>query len=252
MSLVLSAQEFDVIWESERLPDRHVALDVPSPGKTHAERAELVRKTWRALESRGLAQSGRAVPELVDNLEILAHPHVSVDVWVWAGREVKAFAAVAGRQAQLAVVDEGQVWLIPARDSALAESAVSVAGELIAGRGRSVSLPNDVVTAADDASHADTKKFVTALESQGVGLSEAQTLASMLTGITTRGQFGAERHQRGKRIVRAERVVAFHDTPDGRYVDLVKPSPDGRPWLTVAPADNQRLATFVWELLEEI
>ncbi|CAM3436379.1 ESX secretion-associated protein EspG [Kibdelosporangium persicum] len=252
MSLVLSALEFDVVWESERLPDRHVALDVPSPGKTHTERAELVRKTWKALESRGLARSGRAEPELVDMLDVLAHPHVSIDVWVWAGREVKAFAAQAGRQAQLAVVDEGQVWLIPARDTALAESAVSVAGEMVAGPGRSVSLPNDLVTAADNESHGDTRKFITTLEAKGVALTDAQTLTSMLGGITTRGQFGAERRHRDQRIVRAERVVAFHDTPEGRYLDLVKPSPDGRTWLTVSPADNQRLATFVWELLEEI
>ncbi|WP_037259807.1 ESX secretion-associated protein EspG [Kibdelosporangium aridum] len=252
MSLVLSALEFDVIWESERLPDRHVAFDVPSPGKTHTERAELVRKTWKALEARGLAQSGRATPELVDRLEILAHPHVSFDAWVWAGREVKAFAAQAGREAQLAVVDEGKVWLIPARDSALAESAVSVAGEVIAGTGRSVSLPNDLVAAADEQSRGDTRKFITNLEAKGIPLAEAQTLTSMLAGISTRGQFGAERRHRDQRIVRAERVVAFHDTPEGRYLDLVKPSPDGRTWLTVSPADNHRLATFVWELLEEI
>ena len=34
MSLVLSALEFDVLWESFELPRRHVALDVPSDGTT--------------------------------------------------------------------------------------------------------------------------------------------------------------------------------------------------------------------------
>lgn len=252
MSLVLSALEFDVIWESERLPERHVALDVPSPGKTHAERAELAKKAWAGLESRKLAESGRAVPELADMLEVLAHPHVSVDGWIWAGREVKAFAAQAGRAAQLAVIDEGQVWLIPARDTSLVESAVSVAGEMTGGLGRSVSLPNDLIVAADNESRGDTKKFITKLESKGISLRDAQILTSMLAGITTRGQFGAERRHRDQRIVRADRVVAFHDTPDGRYLDLVKPSPDGRLWCTVSPADNHRLATFVRELLEEI
>jgi ESX secretion-associated protein EspG len=252
VSLVLSALEFDVLWESERLPDRHVALDVPSPGKTHAERAELVRKTWAGLEARRLAESGRAVPEVGDMLEVLGHPAVSVDAWIWAGREVRAFAAQAGQQALLAVIDEGQVWLIPARETGLAESAVSVAGEMIAGSGRSVSLPNDLVVAADDKSRGDTGKFIRNLEAKGITLRDAQTLTSMLAGITTRGQFGAERRHRDQRIVRADRVVAFHDTPAGRYLDLVKPSPDGRLWCTVSPADNQRLAAFVWELLDEI
>ncbi|MET0133637.1 MAG: ESX secretion-associated protein EspG [Kibdelosporangium sp.] len=252
MSLVLSALEFDVIWESERLPARHVALDVPSPGKTHTERAKLVKETWAALESRGLAESGRANPELADLLDLLAHPQVCIDGWVWAGREVKAFASSNGRRAQLAVIDEGKVWLIPARDTALAESAVSVAGDLMAGPGRSVSLPNDLVTAADNEARGDTKKFITTLEAKGVPLHDAQALTGMLAGIVTRGQFGAERRGRDLRVVRAARVVAFHDTVDGRYLDLVRPSTDGRMWCTVTPADNQRLATCVWELLEEV
>jgi hypothetical protein len=252
VSLVLSALEFDVIWESERLPARHVAVDVPSPGKTHTERAALVRKTWAGLESRGLAEGGRAVPELADQVILLAHPEVSVDVWVWAGREVKAFAALSGRRAQLAVIDEGKVWLIPARDTSLAESAVSVAGDMVAGIGRSVSLPNDVVGAADKESAGDTKKFITTLEARGVALGDAQAMTAMLSGITTRGQFGAEKRHRDQRVVRADRVVAFHDTADGRYLDLVRPSTDGRLWCTVTPADNQRLASCVWELLEEI
>lgn len=251
-SVVLSVLEFDAIWESERLPARHVALDVPSPGKTHTERAGLVKQVWEALESRGLAESGRVVPELADRFGLLAHPQVSVDGWVWAGREVKAFAAQVDRRAQLAVIDEGKVWLIPARDTALAESAVSVAGEMAAGIGRSVSLPNDLVTVADNESAGNTKKFITRLEARGIGLADAQSLAGMLAGITTRGQFGAERRHRDQRIVRAGRVVAFHDTADGRYLDLVRPSTDGRMWCTVTPADNQRLASCVWELLEEI
>lgn len=252
MSLVLSALEFDVVWESERLPARHVALDVPSPGKTRAERAELVQQTWAALEARGLAKGGRVVSELADQVTLLAHPEVSVDVWVWADRTVKAFAAQSGRLAQLAVVDEGKVWLIPARDTSLAESAVSVAGDMPAGVGRSVSMPNDLMVAADNESKADPKRFITALEAKGVALSDAQAVTAMLAGMTTRGQFGAERRHRDQRVVRADRVVAFHDTPDGRYLDLVRPSTDGRLWCTVTPADNQRLASCVWELLEEI
>ncbi|TCO64886.1 ESX secretion-associated protein EspG [Actinocrispum wychmicini] len=252
MSLVLSALEFDVVWESERLPARHVALDVPSPGRTHTERAGLVKQAWAELESRGLAKGGRAVAEVADQVALLAHPEVSVDVWVWADRPVKAFAAQSGRQAALAVVDEGKVWLIPARSTALAESAVSVAGDMPAGGGRSVSVPNDVIVAADNEAKADTKRFITALEAKGVTLSDAQAVAAMLAGMTTRGQFGVERRHRDQRVVRADRVVAFHDTPDGRYLDLVRPSTDGRQWCTVTPADNQRLASCVWELLEEI
>jgi hypothetical protein len=208
----------------------------------------LVATAWRELEARGLAESGRASPELADGLSLLANPQLSIDCWVWADREVKAFAARSGRRALLAVIDGDQVWLIPSRETALAEAAVSVAGDIGAGTGRSVSVPNDVVTAADN---GDPKSFITTLEANGVVLSDAQVLAGMLTGTTARGQFGAERRLRDQRVVRADRVVAFHDTPNGRYLDLVRPSTGGRLWCTVTPADNQRLAACLWELIEE-
>jgi ESX secretion-associated protein EspG len=248
----VSTLEFDVLWESERLPAPHVALIVPSPGKTHTERAQLVAGAWESLEGRGLAEGGRAAPDVADRLALLAHPQTSVDAWVWADRQVRALAVRSGRQAMLGVIDRDKVWLIPARDTALAEAAVSVAGDTPAGPGRSVSLPSELVGDADAEAEGDPKAFITALERRGVALSEAQAMAAMLDGIGTRGQFGVERRQRDQRMSRAERVVAFHDTAEGRYLDLVRPSPDGRLWSTVTPGDNQRLAGCVWELLEEV
>lgn len=252
-TLVLSALEFDVVWEAGRFPRRHVALDVPSPGRTHTERAALVAGVWESLEGRGLAERGRVTPELADGLALLAHPQVSVHTWIWtADREIRGFAAASGDEALLAVVDRGEVWLIGSRATALAESAVSVAGQMPAGAGRSVSVPNDVLReAAEDAGH-DPQRLITALEAHGVGLRDAQELAAMFHGIGTRGQFGAERARSGAAPARADRVVAFHDTPSGRYLHQVRPSTDGRRWSTITPADNQLLASCVWELLNEV
>ncbi|MBC6446739.1 ESX secretion-associated protein EspG [Actinokineospora xionganensis] len=248
-SVVLSTLEFDVLWESERLPGRHVALDVPSPGRTHTERRELVAAAFAGLEQRGLAEAGRAAPELADSLSLLAHAPVTVDSWVWTDHEITALSVASGDQGMLAVVDGGEVWLIPARGTAMAEAAVSIAGDVAAGPGRSVSLPTDILTKSD---HADPQLMINALTEHGVSLSDAQMLGSMVTGMTTRGQFGAERAQRGRRRDRAERVVAFHDTDAGRYLYLTRPSADGRLWSTITPADNARLATCVRELLDEL
>ena len=60
--MVLSTLEFDVLWESERLPRKHVALDVPSPGRTHSERARLVAGAMAGLRGRGLVEGDRAMP----------------------------------------------------------------------------------------------------------------------------------------------------------------------------------------------
>jgi hypothetical protein len=251
-SVVLSALEFDVVWESQRFPSRHVVLDVPSPGVTRNQRAELVAKAWAGLAERGLADNGRVDGELADRLALLAYPDRSVDGWIWTDREIRALAAQSGRDALLAVLDNDEVWLIPARDSSLAEAAVSITGDLPAGYGRSTSVPLDVLRAADLAAGGDPQALVVELTDRDVSLGKSQVLAGMFTGMVGRGQFGAQRTGTGRVTHRAERVVAFHDTRRGRYLYLTRPSADGRMWATITPADNQALATAVWELLDEV
>ncbi|MFC4005492.1 ESX secretion-associated protein EspG [Prauserella oleivorans] len=251
-SVVLSTLEFDMLWEAERLPERHAALDVASPGVTHSERAVLVERAWESLAARKLAKGRQATPDLVDMLNLFVRPKVGIDVWVWADRQISGLAVSTGSQALLGVVDGDEVWLIPARDTALPEAAVSVAGELAPGAGRSVSVPHDVLVAADAEAGGDTRTLVTALEDRGVELWQAQELAGMLAGAVSRGQFGVQCYGRDGRTRRAQRVIAFYDTRAGRYLFQVAPGNDGRPWATVAPSDNTLLAQRVWELLEEV
>jgi hypothetical protein len=251
-SIVLSKLEFDVLWESEKLPSPHEALTVPSPGATHTERRKLVEQAFADLERRNLAERGRAVPDLVDQLNLLAHYHLAIDSWVWTDHRISSLAVVAGSSALLAAVDGPEVWLIPARESSIADAAVSLAGDVIAGPGHSVSLPTDVLNEADAEARGDIRLFASELKSKGVSGPDAKTMADMVHEMNVRGQFGVTRLQRDQRMLRADRVVAFHDTPRGRYVHLAKPNNDGRMWSTVAPADSRRLATCVQELMAEV
>jgi hypothetical protein len=251
-TVVLSTLEFDVLWELERLPRKHEALGVPSPGKTHTERAKIVAEALGALEERGLSDGDRATPELADQLSLLAHPQVSLDTWVWTDHRITSLAVLSGNTALLAAIDGPEVWLIPARETGLAEAAVSVAGEMPAGPGWSVSVPTGALMAADKEAKGDKREFAASLMRRGIAGGDAKTLADMVGGMNLRGQFGASRLQRDQRMVRADRVVSFHDTDRGRYVYLAKPNADGRMWSTITPADNQRLAMCVEELLDEI
>lgn len=250
-TVVLSTLEFDVLWERERLPRKHEALGVPSPGKTHTERAQLVAEALRSLTKRGLADGERANPELADQLSLLAHHDVSIDSWVWTDHRISALAVLSGETALLAAIDGPEVWLIPARETGLAEAAVSVAGEVAPGPGHSVSVPTDTLLAADKAAGGDPRELAAVLMRKGVAATDAKTLAGMVDGMGLRGQFGVTRTRRGQRV-RADRVVSFHDTYRGRYVYLGKTNNDGRLWSTVTPADNHLLATCVAELLDEI
>lgn len=251
-TVVLSTVEFDVLWEAERLGSRHVALSTPSPGRTHAERAEVVQKAWHSLADRGLARGNRADGDLLDLMGMLANPVVSIDVWAWADHQVSGLAVSTGTYAVLGIVDGGEFWLVPARSSTLAESAVSVIGELTPGVGQTVSLPHQVLVDAATQAGGDAHALITALQDRGMPLFQAQELAGMLFGQVARGQFGAERRGKGGTTRRAERVVAFHDTDAGRYLMQREQNSDGVDWCTVTPADNALLAERVWELLGEV
>lgn len=250
--MVLSTLEFDMLWEAERLPRRHPALDVPSAGITHSERADLVEQAWDSLAQRRLAKGHQATSDLVDMLNLFVRPAVAIDSWVWTDRQISGLAVSTGTQALMGVVDGDEVWLIPARDSSLPESAVSVAGETPAGVGWSASVPHDILVEADREAAGDARALVGALTDRGIVLSEAQEFAAMLMGQVVRGQFGAQTHGRDGTVRRAQRVIAFYDTDRGRYLLQVAPGGDGRQWATVAPADNTLLAQRVWELLEEM
>jgi hypothetical protein len=246
-SLVLSTLEFGVLWDGEHFPDRHPALALPAVGRDADGQETLVDGAWASLTARGLVRGRRAVPELADRLAVLAHPVVCVDTLIRSGREVRALAAARGEQAMLAVLDRDTVWLVETRDTALAEAAVSVAGDVPAGPGQPVRVPTDVLRAAQTSG-----RLAEGLTDRGVPPAEARALAAMCEGITARGRFGAESTRAGRPKVRADRVVALHDTPRGRYLELSRRDPDGRTWTTVGPADNLRLAGCVWELLAEV
>jgi hypothetical protein len=144
------------------------------------------------------------------------------------------------------------VWLIPARETSLVEAIVAISGDCPAGRGRSTSVPLELLRSADKAAGGDPRSLVVELTDLGIPLTKAQVLAGMFEGMVGRGQFGAQRTGTGRVTHRADRVVAFHDTGHGRYLYLTKPSPDGQVWATVTPADNRAVAAAVWELLDEV
>lgn len=254
LGFLLSAVEFDVVWRALDLGTPHIVLTVPSPGVTDADRARLVDETWHGLRGRGLAHGRRPGDDLADLLSVLAAPRRSIDVRVWADREIRALAATGGSDSPgaLAIIDGGRVSVSEARGGALPSFAVRVAGALRAGPGRSVSLAHEQLTRADARAGGDTLRLAGLLVDAGVSVEDAEAVRLMCEGMVVRGQFGAEYTPPGGRPGRARRVVAFHDTPRGRYVHLVRPTTDGRAWSTISPADNRRLEFCVNELFQEI
>jgi ESX secretion-associated protein EspG len=251
--ITVSALEFDVLWEHLGLEeDMPLAVKVPSPGATHTERAQLVQQAWVEIERRGLGRAVDLHPAVGTALHVLARPDREVDGRTWLGRSVRFLAAARGEEAVLAILADDYLTFHSVAATALPSVAIGVLAQVQAGPGHSVSLPSDdFETAANHA--AGTKQgFESALRSRGVREDDVTTLAMMINDVVATGNFGAAARDKWGKRHRAERVVSFFDTEEGRYMQVRRPSPDGSVWTTIAPTDNRRLVHHVEQLLNEI
>ncbi|QGK71347.1 ESX secretion-associated protein EspG [Allosaccharopolyspora coralli] len=251
----LSALELDVVWEHLALGTLPLVIKVPSPGRTHQERSELVETVWNGLSARGLGDRGGLDADLEAMLRVLAEPHREVDGRLWLGRGVRVLAASAHAEdanfgvpapgAVLAVKDGDVITMRAIAAAGLAREATGVLPPLPAGSGGSVTLRGADLDAAAAESGDDPERLRSALRGRGVRPDDVETLARMTTEVRGQGQFGAARREPGARRVRAERVVGFFDTPHGRYLQMRRDSASGDPWSTVAPVDARTLISHV-------
>ncbi|MEU4742227.1 ESX secretion-associated protein EspG [Actinosynnema sp. NPDC023658] len=238
--VTISALEFDVLWEHLRLETLPLVLKVPSPGKTHSERAELEQRAWADLDRRGLGRPASLDPGLEDLLHLLNRPQEEVDGRLWLGHSVRVLAASKGSSGVLAVLAHDQLTLRPASAEGLPREALSVLPPLSAGPGHSVTLPSADLDAAAATSNTPDD-LLNALVARGIRPDDARTLADMFRDAGNRGQFGRASRDKWGRRVRQEGVVSFFDNPHGRYIQLRRATPGQQPWSTVSPVDARRL-----------
>lgn len=250
--ITLSALEFDVLWEHLRLGALPLVVKVPSPGKTFEERAEIETRVWAGLEARGLGRPVEVNQDIADMLGVLSRPEREVDVRAYVGRDVRVLAASAGDGAAVAELSDGSVTLRQVSASGLPSAALAVLPARPAGPGQSVTLRTAEFEAAANGAGGTREGFGQALLAGGLRSDDAAALAEMIKDVTHMGNFGAAARDRLGRRHRADRVVSFFDTDDGRYVQVRRPADDGTLWTTISPADLRKLTHHVGELLDEV
>nr|WP_232327989.1 ESX secretion-associated protein EspG [Kibdelosporangium sp. MJ126-NF4]CEL15720.1 hypothetical protein [Kibdelosporangium sp. MJ126-NF4]CTQ93645.1 hypothetical protein [Kibdelosporangium sp. MJ126-NF4] len=249
--ITISALEFDVLWEHLGYEDMPLAVKVPSPGATWTERKQLVAQAWTELERRGLGRSVDLNPAVERALGVLSRPDREVDGRTWLGRSVRFLAAAREEDAVLAILADDFVTFHSVPAQSLASVATGVLAPVPAGPGQSVNVRSaDFETAANNAGGTQ-KGFEQALRNRGIREDDVQALSTMIKDVVATGNFGAAARDKWGKRHRAERVVAFFDTEDGRYVQVRKPSADGG-WTTISPTDTRRLTHQVEQLLGEI
>ncbi|HEX7304412.1 ESX secretion-associated protein EspG [Lentzea sp.] len=248
--VIISTLEFDVLWEHLGLETMPLVLKVPSPGKTREERRDVEDQVWRQLGARGLGGPRSLDPTLEDLLHVLDRPQQEIDARMWLNeRSVRVLAAGKGQAGVLAVLDGGQLVLRPAEADGLPREALTALPTAPAGEGHSITLPSADLDAAA-ASATTPEELAEALRGH-LRDDDALTLAEMVRDATNRGQFGAAARDKWGKRVRPDRVVAFYDSPKGRYLQMRRSSDGQPPWSTITPVDYRRMHHHLVELLAE-
>lgn len=245
-TIELSAVELDVVWRALSWGDLPLILDVPSPGTTRAERAALETTVWAALVDRELADDhGRATATLVTVLGVIGRRRWAVELRTFGPDPRCALLAVHGVQAVLAVLDQGKLRLARVPDTGIAGTLLSLLPDVPAGNGHTVTVAADVLTEAAAAGTPAAAWNV--LRGHGVDRDDAGSVITMTTGSFRTGQIAAELRGPDGRLTRAPRIVAFYDTPRGRYRAVHTAG-----HLTIGPATPAALAYSVDDLLLDL
>ncbi|ROP40313.1 ESX secretion-associated protein EspG [Saccharothrix texasensis] len=247
---VLTPRELDVLWSHLDLGRLPYPLDVPSVGDSEEERKRLREEV--------LAAYGEPDPRLVALLRLLGNHEVAVDAVAHVDRSVRAVAVSDGDRAALAVIDSGSIGVLEIRPTALARSIVEVLPDGSAGPGSALSLRLETLNAAvalqneqpddedDDPWGSGELDEREALQKAGLSREDASVISELATSRVAGGQFGVSVGG-GYRRARAGALITWFDTPQGRYLMVHE---DG--WLSLAPTDNDRIATRIASVLSSV
>ena len=214
----------DFLWESQGGGELPYPLELASHGETMDERARLRNETLGGLRDQGLLDRDGALDgRLASWFALLAGGQQSVDsVFVPGGGEpLRAMVAVAaGERAVLAEQRSDGVLLSDLHPAGLVSAVLDALPPGVRGTEQSFT--------------------VTAEQEARITLLSEPRLRGGQFGVNHRDPVGGRR--------RAP-VLAWFDLESGRYLMYRKPAPDGREWLTVAPADPPTLRQRLTELL---
>lgn len=245
---ILTAVEFDVLWEWLGLGATPVVLRLDSPGRTHAERRRIVATGWHGLRLRGLADVSGPDPEIVRLMHLLAMPTHQVELRMRLGRELRVVAAGRPGGTALAVRQDATIALSSA--SSPVSAALEALPPAATGAGRVITLPSadlEAATAEQGAGHPRAETLV----ARGLDEEDAVQVEAMLRGTVRRGQLSVLATDRWGVLHRLRRVIGLLDTQHGRYLMQRDPAADGVDWTTLAPTDPARLHTRLDAMLAE-
>lgn len=251
---VLSPVEADILGEALELDLRQFPLQLPRTGRTIEDRAEVAAIVSQDLQQRGLSRHGELSGSLRTALGLFRGWNVAI-----AANGTDAHGPLRGRamaddtDAVVVTQDEHGLRFDLYRSPELVLGLLRVVSWLDAAPGESVTV--DVPAVAGDDASADAPaaepRYISAVRPH-------RTRTSAGDHALVEAQFGRTRTGGGYFVVigrdaEGREVVApglsWLDTDQGRTMIRLRTADDGRTTGTFTPADNDRIARALVELV---
>lgn len=245
----VSASAFDILYSDLGLGEPPAPLRVRSVGATETDRREIRAAVYDNLAERGLFRAGELDAVVRDRLRVLANAVVYVECEALFELDqqepLRAVAASTGRRAVLAVQPNRTIALTQIDDAQVFAAAVGVLPPLRPGPGLGVSLP---ASAFGSDGGVDDPVFGEGSRDRSPAWQRQlrEVLAIQARPVLGAGQFAVRvREDRG---LRRQGGVSWFRTDVGAYLGTVSEGRRGQDWISVAPADGDRIAARLAEL----
>ncbi|OLT21564.1 hypothetical protein BJF78_08040 [Pseudonocardia sp. CNS-139] len=233
---MLTAVEFDVLWERLGLGPTPVVLRLESPSRTELARRSVAAAGWQALRERGLAGPAGPDPELTRLLHLLARPLRQLELRAVWGHRVRAVAAGRPGAGAVAVRQDATVALTPC--TSLPSGLLTAFPPARPAIGRTCTVPADALAAALAAPPAHRRAVLTG---RGLPPGEAGLLDRMLTGGRGTARVVALAADRWGVLHRSGGGFGVLDGRHGRLLHTRATDADGVAWSTLASVDDAGL-----------
>jgi len=250
----LSVAMADILGDRLRTDIRRYPLEIPYIGRTEDERAQVTQAGLRGMEADGLAYRGRPDADVEAAIQTLGRSTVAAAMVLSLDRGnqlIRARVAANGGTAILVLQHENMLHFKFIRPTGLVPALMNLVPNCPPLAARSVTFPRTDARQPQSRSDDDDGDSVlrAVMPRNTGGAMERQSAARMLALPRERAGsvlvFGYDRngreHQAG--------MLAWADTPEGRFMSAEKHGSDGVIWETHSPADNQRVGHHISGLL---
>ena len=230
----------------ESLGDLHITLKPQPVWRRKADQERVETEARKEFQRLGLLdRRGRVEVEVAASLAVLCRAGAEFYGWINEGDDTKGVLAGAiGREAVLAVREGAMVTVTQIRPETLPNALVGQTPDVGVPRGEALSfLRSDMLATVGGRQRT----------AAGVGMRPAPPEVRIVQQIMAQPTTGAGelyvavRDRMGRRVpVRAP--LRYADTPNGRWLNYMTPTPDGDERVLVAPADRADLIGRLQEM----